>query len=1186
MPQRMTTRRALAWLMALCAVGLPLTGAFAGTTGTLRGRVLDSTTHAPLAGVTVSVASPSQAARTETDASGAFTFLSLSPDTYVLSMTKPGYDSATISGITVISDQVSNLSFDLTKALRTIGQVRARATSDVVRPGATSDAYSINAATQHAAQAVGGPGGVDYGYSGLATVPGLYIQQGQQGWQQLISVRGGDPGDVAVELDGIPMARSSDGGTASTLSSLGQQELQAYTGGAPASADANGLSGYINQVIRTGTYPGFATGTLGIGGPVFYHKASIEFGGATPNRNFSYYFATSGVNQDYRYCGQDLCGGDLSHFFYPLQVAGSASASAPTAPVYNGSSPAFFAPGATYALAGTADREGVANVHIGIPHHHDSLKDDIQVLYVASVIFANFYSSVNDLGGLSHFTTALGAPTYTDYDYYRGQVFAPPNPSQLITSYFPNSPTNRPFFAPLPNNLRDGNSNSVNVLKLQYQKNIDARSYLRAFAYSNYSNWFISGPVSEFFNFGGQIGDFAIVSHAYGAKAIYQNELSTKNLLGVTGSYQYQGNSTYSSNIEGIPTTNLIDAKGNCYDPSSGYYTSCYTPTTQPYTTIVVNGVPIKVFGGQNQYSQFGAPISGTLTPPITAPAGTPALRNGARWIVTENGIFTDQYDTNAPVTSTLSLTDQWHPNDRLTINAGLRSEWYSYKIGATSGPQWPARPFWFAAFNRENCYTTGQPLTTTTLIDPLTGVPAACPAGSKPVNLQNTPPAVANYSSFLPRFGFTYTLSRDAVLRGSFGRYADAPSSSDQTVNAVQQDLASQLVTFLPAGFNTPFHNEFPALANNYDLSLEQHLRGTDYSFKITPFYRTTQGQIESVPLGFQGDVLGLNVGYQRSAGVEFLFKSGDFDREGISWQFSYAYTKSSVRYSDGPAGTNFVDSLNAYIEHYNSFTSACRSGNAALCGTYGSSNAKPTFVVPAGSSSSSSSSSGTVVVANPYFHDAPQALFDRNGEYSPYTILASPFQGAVGYDTPTALTALLNYRHGRITLTPSITYTSGSYYGSPLVWPGYDPTTCHATVPGGNHADTTTCTQGAIPLFIPNPYTGHFDGQGSLQEPSRFTGNLQVGYQLGKGVTATLVMTSLFDQCYQRGYAWDNATTCVYGQLPSNHLAPVGNFFPAGAAPVQLRYPYSSWLNNEWVGFVGQRLPFTAFLNVAFRL
>jgi hypothetical protein len=80
---------------------------------------------------------------------------------------------------------------------------------------------------------------------------------------------------------------------------------------------------------------------------------------------------------------------------------------------------------------------------------------------------------------------------------------------------------------------------------------------------------------------------------------------------------------------------------------------------------------------------------------------------------------------------------------------------------------------------------------------------------------------------------------------------------------------------------------------------------------------------------------------------------------------------------------------------------------------------------------------------------------------------------------------------------------------------------------------------------------------------------------------------MTGLMDQCYQHGYPWDNPTTCVYAHLPSNKLAPVGNFVTDPAQiPIQLKYPYSSWYNNSQTGFVGQRIPFNAFLTLDMKL
>ncbi|MGA9275224.1 MAG: carboxypeptidase-like regulatory domain-containing protein, partial [Candidatus Cybelea sp.] len=67
-----------------------LSAATAGTTGTIRGHVDDRATKAPLAGVTVSAMAPSGASTAKTDAHGDFLFISLSPDTYVLTATRSG----------------------------------------------------------------------------------------------------------------------------------------------------------------------------------------------------------------------------------------------------------------------------------------------------------------------------------------------------------------------------------------------------------------------------------------------------------------------------------------------------------------------------------------------------------------------------------------------------------------------------------------------------------------------------------------------------------------------------------------------------------------------------------------------------------------------------------------------------------------------------------------------------------------------------------------------------------------------------------------------------------------------------------------------------------------------------------------------------------------------------------------
>ncbi len=1148
----------------------------AGTTGGLRGRVVDQATGSGLQGVLVTVASPSETATARTDGNGDFGFISLAPDSYVVSVQLQGYDPASAAGITVLSDQVQVVgTLQLSKTLRTIGSVRSRSASGLVRAGATSDVYSVNAAGQAAARAVGGPGSLNQAYSAIATTPGVNVPQGQQGWNQLVYIRGGDYSDVSNELDGIPVQRASDYAPITTLASLGSQEVQTYTGGTPASAEASGLSGFINQVVKTGSFPGYEEVALGVGGPAFYHQLSFEASGATNNHNFTYYLAFGGENQDYRYSDQ-FNGAGVPLFFYPLSIPSN------NGTVYDGSGTALFSPGQSYAIANTNERDSLGNFHFAIPHKDGELKDDVQLLYVVSDVKSQFYSSPFDLG-LANFETAYGIPAYVDEYVYNGPLYSTPNPADIGIAYSPSSPAHAAFAGVIPPDTRDADDHQASILKLQYQKNFSPSSYLRLFGYSEYTTWFINGPVSADTTFGGEIQDYEVHGNDYGVTANYANQVNSKNLLTATASYLTQKLETYSGDTyAGSITTNLVDASGNCYSPSSGLYASCYTPIYN------ANGT-INPSGGLNQYGFFGTTAPGfpssSLTQPITAPAGTPAALNGAKWVVTGNGQDA-QIDEITPFYSAASLTDQFRPNDRTTINAGLRVENFNYRLDDTvSG--YPARAFWYAAYDREFSFSNSSTTVTQCTdaagdigVNPLTGA-SLCAPGTN-ANLVNVSPKTVSFTEYQPRLSFTYTLNPDLVLRGSYGRYAAPAPTSYQQYNVVEQDSPTFLGQFLPYGFNTPFHLSEPSISNNYDFSIEQHFRGTDVSYKLTPFYRSTQNQLANIPIGAQGVLDGLNVGRQRNYGVEFEVRKGDFDRNGFSGLLSYTYTRSRVTYDNFVNGkTNEIDYLNTYIQNYNAYTSACAPGGSKYggiaCGTTSNGAPAAPCYTPAGVADPACAAGS---IANPYYSAAPQPLMDRTGSYTPYDILPAPFQGANGYETPDVATLVLNYKHDKFAITPSATFSSGSFYGSPLVWPGYDPVTCTGTTTG-NQADTTTC---ASYLFIPDKYTGKFDTFGALKEPTRLTTNLQLSYEATPKVKFTLTMTGLLDQCFQRREPWDNASTCVYAQLPSNLLAPAGNFVTS--PPPQLAYPYSSWYNNSQTGFVGQKLPFSAFLSADIRL
>ncbi len=101
---------------------------------------------------------------------------------------------------------------------------------------------------------------------------------------------------IGYEFDGIPVNRAFDNYNASSLSNLGVVSTEVYTAvGRPPRPSAT-LGGYINQIIKTGTFPGYATIGAGIGSPGFYHLLQLEAGGATPDRNLSWYVGLRGDN--------------------------------------------------------------------------------------------------------------------------------------------------------------------------------------------------------------------------------------------------------------------------------------------------------------------------------------------------------------------------------------------------------------------------------------------------------------------------------------------------------------------------------------------------------------------------------------------------------------------------------------------------------------------------------------------------------------------------------------------------------------------------------------------------------------------------------------------------------------------------------------------------------------------------
>lgn len=1162
-------RHSLVAAFVLVSMLVQGTWVLAGTTGTLSGNVFeDSAANTPLAGARVAVTSPSQAATATTDANGHFVFLSLAPDSYTISVDKSGYDPISLVGVTVQSDQNQGVTLKVKRTLQTIGRVTSRASSAIVRPGTTSDVYSVNQASALAVQSLGGGQNLENAYSAIASVPGVLNGYGSVGWGQTLYIHGSGYGQIGYEFDGVPVNRAFDNYQATTASNLGQQELQVVTSSVAGSSSST-VAGYINQVIRTGTYPGFASVTLGLGSPAFYHSARFEVGGATPSRNFSYYLGISGYNQDQRYLDQfngglEPAGLQPAYPLLPFQQQ-TATISGVFPACVNGVSPNLLKPGQPgYLPPGTggpsgciplaipyngggtatqADRETVANFHFGIPHHNDGGKDDIQVLYDGSHLRAQYYTSINDLGGLTAVNQLTGnIPPYVSapapIGYEDGMTFpastpflAPASSVKGMPYLFPSSPANRTPHSLIDPSVRDGQQNDAQIVKLQYQRNFSPTSYLRAYGYTFYSDWLLNAPAATALESSVPYGalvfpsarDYELDTHTRGGEIQYANQFNSKNLLTITGNYATAtvlrlNNGTMLSGA-GTAATSLTDGT-NCYDAIGGALNSCFSGATAG--TI---GAPIPICQPSS---------SSVCTPNLPIPISGAAAAAHANYAVTFTG-FRGTLNQVTPQFSAGSITDQFKPNDRLLINAGLRFENYNYVIPTTTNGRDYA--FWFNQAANSYCYdpATNQPVVrggvtffsdpplivagpgTPCPNSPITGQPTLHPNGQNGAALYtNKVQGTFARSVLMPRVNGTYTFNADTVVRFGAGVY----SEPFNTATTEYLDLGAKRAAnfdfqkFWSYGFNTPEHQFDPSKSYNFDLSLEKHFKGTDMSFKLNPFYRYVKGQYQDYFIG-SGFVSAIPTGDETAFGTEFQFLKGDPSRNGFSGLLSYTYTQAFYKFHPFSNGTTPVTQIDGYIDTYNALTAAgnrfgvkgapCYIGGqptsatgffngVQVCNASGGPSNQPTLTA----AGSTFSSSGAQVVVNQYFNLTPQGVPNLIGPYPVYQTFPNATE-SVGLPDgngtiiwPHVLAGYLNYKHDRLAITPNFQaiygYSGGSNgggnYGSPLSVLGVDPRSCAA-----NQTGVPTAPNKGLPNYTSCLFaTGQF---GALFIPNPATGH-----------------------------------------------------------------------------------------------
>ncbi len=224
------------------------TSLFAGTTGKIKGKVIDAETAMPLPGVNIVVVGTTFGA--STDENGNYTILNLSPGYYTLKFSMIGYSNYIIKNVKVSIDLTTNVNAKLKTEVIAGKEVVVIAQKPVVRKDVSNSQMNINSKVIHnlPVQSVDAVLTLQAG-----------IEQGANG----ILVRGGSSNQTIFMVDGLSQndERSNIPYTGVSLSSV--KEVQIQTGGFNAEY-GNLRSGLINVITKSGNTAKYS-GTISVG---------------------------------------------------------------------------------------------------------------------------------------------------------------------------------------------------------------------------------------------------------------------------------------------------------------------------------------------------------------------------------------------------------------------------------------------------------------------------------------------------------------------------------------------------------------------------------------------------------------------------------------------------------------------------------------------------------------------------------------------------------------------------------------------------------------------------------------------------------------------------------------------------------------------------------------------------------
>ncbi len=227
-------RKAIISLLVMLGLSMSL---FAGTTGTLMGRVKDADGNSvPYANVFLK----DTQIGANTDDKGKFIIINIPPGTYDVICQRGGFHPQTVTGVQIRVDEVSTVNFSMISADMEIEGIDVRERKEsLVRADKAGSGLTITA------ESIEGLPVDDI--DGIVAMQAGAVQTGGE-----LHIRGGRSNEQTWSVDGMAVSDPVDGGRALTVDLDAVADMKVMTGGLTAEY-GNAQSGAVNIVTRSGS---------------------------------------------------------------------------------------------------------------------------------------------------------------------------------------------------------------------------------------------------------------------------------------------------------------------------------------------------------------------------------------------------------------------------------------------------------------------------------------------------------------------------------------------------------------------------------------------------------------------------------------------------------------------------------------------------------------------------------------------------------------------------------------------------------------------------------------------------------------------------------------------------------------------------------------------------------------------